>query len=77
MSELYKAPSSNCWLPRNMRRKGLGSRASQTPGSAKDWNCKKEPNSSYMSKRNRSWKHPDYAEWSARHRGGKHPYTKY
>ena len=63
-----------CWIPRDMRRKGLGSRASQTPGSAKGWNCQLDPGSTYMAKHNRSYKNQGYREWSLRHRGGKTPY---
>ena len=62
--------SKGCWIPRDMRRKNKSPK-SQTPGKSKDWNCKRDPDSPYMAKRNRSHKHEGYASWSARHRGEK------
>jgi hypothetical protein len=36
---------------------------SQTPGKAKQGNCKSTPLSRYMARKNRSYKHQKYEQW--------------
>jgi len=57
------------WRPRVMRKrcgKGGHSPKSQTPGKTKGKTCTRNESllSSYMAKRNRSWKHKMYSVWS-------------
>lgn len=71
-SERMGTGNYNGWLPRSMRKRNKQPK-SQTPGSSKDWNCKRDPLSSHMCKRNRSHKHPRYREWAQKHTGTKYP----
>ena len=46
-------------------------RGSQTAGTQKGKHCTADAKERYMAKRNRSYKHPDYEDWSKSHTGHK------
>ena len=58
------------WKMKKFRKTSAFSRG-QTAGSSKGANCKATPIQRYMAKRNRSYKHRRYAEWSEKFRGQK------
>lgn len=43
----------------------------QTPGRQKGADCQATPQERFMAKRNRSYKHKSYSQWSASHTGKK------
>lgn len=58
--------------PRNLRKGGKYRKpTSQTPGKDKGPNCTATPDSRFFARRNRSYKHTGYNEWSERYDGSK------
>ena len=60
----------NCWRPRALRNRNRP--PTQTAGSIKDWNCKRDPGSAHMAKCSRSYKDERYSAWAIKHTGEKH-----
>jgi len=64
---LFKAPPSNCWIPRSMRRR-FRNKDGGSGGTSKN-KCQLTPMSGFFARSSRAYKHPGYSEWCRIHKG--------